>query len=103
MSSYDRYTRFRNGNSFKTVPFIKIPVKNTDMYEVFEKNKTKLDNLSYQYYDNANYAWFIMQANPEFGSMEHEIPDKALLRIPYPLAASLQDYEAEIDKYNEFN
>lgn len=40
-----------------------------------------------------------MQANPQYGSIEFEIPDGAKLRIPYPLSQSIQDYRASIEEY----
>ena len=44
-----------------------------------------------------------MQANPQFGSMEYEIPDGSQLRIPYPLSQSIEDYRASIEEYNKLN
>ena len=40
-----------------------------------------------------------MQANPQYGSVEFEIPDRVTLRIPYPLSQSIQDYQASIDEH----
>jgi hypothetical protein len=34
------------------------------------------------------------------GGLEFEIPDNMLLRIPFPLIASLQDYKKGVDLYN---
>ena len=85
------------------VPFGEIPKSNTDIYEVYRKGKMRLDQLSSQYYDSPDYAWLIMQANPEYGSMEFEIPDGAELRIPYPLNVSIDSYELSIRKYYELN
>ena len=42
-----------------------------------------------------------MQANPQYGSIEFEIPDKSVLRIPYPLNQSIQDYRASIEEYKK--
>ena len=42
-----------------------------------------------------------MQANPQYGSMEFEIPDKVTLRIPFPLTQTLEDYEKSINDYNK--
>ena len=85
------------------VPFGEIPKSSTDIYEVYRKGKMRLDQLSSQYYDSPDYAWLIMQANPEYGSMEFEIPDGAELRIPYPLNVSIDSYELSIRKYYELN
>ena len=46
---YDRYSKFRVNGGTQLVPFIPIPVKDTDYYEIYEKGKTRLDLLSYQY------------------------------------------------------
>jgi len=99
MATYDRYRKFRNGNEVKKVPFIAIPKKGTDYYHTYEAGRTRLDLLSYQYYGNANYDWLIMQANPEYGSLEFCIPNGALLRIPFPLDSTIQKYNDDIDLY----
>ena len=48
--AYDRYGKFRVNGDTLFPPFIPIPVKDTDYYEVYEKGKTRLDILSYNYY-----------------------------------------------------
>jgi hypothetical protein len=40
-----------------------------------------------------------MQANPQFSGNEYAIPDGAVLTIPFPLVASLQDYKNSLDNY----
>lgn len=98
--SYDRYTRFRNNGKMSLVPSVKIPTKSTDYFEIYKLGETSLYDLSYKYYDDPNYDWLIMMANPEFSSMEYEIPDQSELRIPYPLTQTLEHYNAMLDKYN---
>ena len=100
MATYDRYSLFRQNGSIDLVPFGKVPKKDTDFFEVYEKGKTRLDILSYNYYKDSGYGWLILQANPEYGSMEYSIPDGSLLRIPYPLAESITGYESSIAEYN---
>lgn len=101
--AFDRYSQVRNGNEIGLVPFVEIPVKNTDRYETYRKGLTRLDQLSYQYYDSPDYAWLIMQANPQYGSMEFAIPDGSELRIPYPLNSTLDDYQKGIETYKKLN
>lgn len=103
MATFDRYKYFKLDGTFKQVPFISIEEKNTDVYTYYERGKTRLDLLSYQYYNDANYDWLIMQANPQYGSLEFQIPDGAKLRIPYPLNITLTQYNANIEKYFELN
>jgi len=101
MPSYDRYSQFRQDGEISIVPYGEVPPKDTDYFEVYYHGKTRLDILSYQYYNDSNYGWLIMQANPQYGSVEFEIPDMSLLRIPYPLSQSLQDYRASIENYKK--
>jgi len=42
-----------------------------------------------------------MQANPECGSLEFNIQDGTLLRIPYPLEATMSQYYSDVNKYKE--
>jgi hypothetical protein len=58
-----------------------------------------MDLLSYQFYDNPNFGWLILQANPSCGSLEFKIKDGTILRIPYPLDTAIQGYENNITKY----
>ena len=101
METYNRYSRFIKNGSMKLIPFIEIPVKNTDLYEYYITGKTRLDIISYQYYNNPNYGWLILQANPQYGSLEFQIPNNALLRIPYPLETSIAQYEEGIKEYTK--
>ena len=102
-NTYDRYNLFRKDGEIEIVPFIKIPVKSSDINITYKKNETRLDLVSYKYYGNADYAWLIMQANPSYGSMEFEIPDGAILRIPYPLEATIEQYIADVNQHKTLN
>lgn len=99
MEYYDRYKAFRKNGEIELVPFIEIERSNSDIVIAFEKYKMRLDNISYKYYGDSNFAWLIMLANPQWGSMEFEIPDGIKLRIPYPLNSALSRYEQKIKEY----
>lgn len=101
MALYDRYKKFRRDGKILHVPFIEIPERNTDYYTYYKAGQTRLDLLSYQYYNDPCYAWLIMQANPQYGSLEFLIPDGAKLRIPSPLDVVISRYNADIDLYEE--
>lgn len=103
MNDFDRYSLFKSDGKFKTVPFIKIRKKNSDIFIKYKKNKTRLDKLSYDYYNDPNYGWLIMQANPEYGSIENLIPNEVLLRIPFPLEETINDYINDCISYQELN
>lgn len=101
MDNFDRYNAFKANGKMGIVPFINIKKKGTDKYIVFNKKTMRLDRLSYDFYENPNYAWLIMQANPEYGSIENFIPDGVLIRIPYPLDETLNMYMNDIITYKE--
>jgi len=101
--SQSRYKYFIENGTIDLVPFISIPLKNSDYYVYYEIGKTRLDLLSYQYYNDPNYDWLIMQANPQYGSLEFNIPDGVELRIPYPLDITINDYQKSIEEYYKYN
>lgn len=99
--AYNRYNRFVTNGRYSIVPSIPIPEKSTDYMEIYDQSKTRLDLLSYKYYGDANYDWLIMMANPQYGSMEFNIPNGTVLRIPYPLNITLELYNKAVDRYND--
>ena len=101
MANYSRYSKFSTNGRMKLVPFVEIPIKSTDRYEYYHHNFTRLDILSQTHYEDPNFGWLILQANPDVGGLEFNIQDGTLLRIPYPLDLSLSDYENSIKLYNE--
>lgn len=103
MSKFDRYSAFKANGKVGIIPFIQIKRKSTDKYIKFNKFKTRLDRLSYDYYGDSDFGWLIMQANPEYGSIENFIPDGVVLRIPFPLEETLNMYLNDIITYKEIN
>ena len=99
--SFDRYSQFREGNKIGVVPFGEVKPCSSDMYEIYKRGKTRLDKVSYDYYGSSDYAWLILQANPQYGSMEFNIPDGVELRIPFPLNQALSNYQKSIEEYNK--
>lgn len=101
MSSFNRYEKFKENGTMKLVPFIKIPKKTTDQYTYYEKGVSRLDLISYQFYETPDFGWLILQANPELGSYEYKIPNNTRLRIPFPLMETLNQYNSDIDLYDK--
>ena len=99
---FDRYEYWINDGEFKIIPGIEIPIKSTDKYFQYKKGKDRLDKWSEQHYGSALFGWLIMMANPLAGSLEFEIPDNFLIRIPFPLITSLQDYKTGVEKYKQY-
>jgi hypothetical protein len=96
---FNRYINFLINGEQTVVPFVKIPGKSSDKKYFYKTGVSRLDKISQDFYDSPFFGWLILQANPEFGGLEWNIPDGALLTIPFPLVASVQDYEAALNNY----
>lgn len=97
MSNYvNRYSKFIVNNESISVPFINLPEKGTDIFVTYKIGKSRLDKISDDKYGTPYFGWLIMVANPEFGGLEWNIPDNALLRVPFPLDQSLKDYDVNM-------
>jgi len=88
--------------TFKIVPGIDMVFKSTDKFTQFKKNKDRLDKLSQEYYNSPLFGWLILVANPTVGSIEFDIPDNSIIRIPFPLVSSLQDYKKSVELYKMY-
>lgn len=95
---YDRYKYFKEGDNWKLVKFCEIAWGNEDILIKFDKSTMRMDSLSYRYYNDPNYGWLILQANPHLPSMEFNIQDGAQIRIPYPLTSAIKRYEESIQR-----
>ena len=78
---------------------LKIKPKNSDKTVVYHSQRTRMDKLSQEYYDNPFYGWLIMMANPQYGGVEENIPDNEIIRIPFPFKDSLQQYIEAVNEY----
>lgn len=97
---YNRYKKFIfNGLIQPQIPFMEIPISESDLYIVYDKHKMRMDSLSYKYYGDANLGWLILQANPSLGGYEFSIEDGVTLRIPYPKESALNRYEESCNNY----
>lgn len=97
---YDRYEDYRYDNKVKSLPFIKIPKQASDIFIEYKSNKTRLDIVSNTYYGVPYYGWLIMQANPQYGGLEFDIPDGSIIRVPFPLITAIQAYQKANESYN---
>jgi hypothetical protein len=96
---FNRYEYFLEDGEFKIVPGIEIPTRSTDKYVKYIKGKDRLDKMSQEYYNTPLFGWLIMLANPKVGSIEFDIPDNSIIRIPFPLINSLQEYKKNVELY----
>ena len=97
--AYNRYNGFIVNGVINKVPFIKLSEKTSDKEDVYKLGITRFDILSEKYYKNPNYGWLIELANPELGSLEFKIEDNSIIRIPFPLDSTLNNYQEEVNKY----
>jgi len=96
---YDRYQRFKVDGGYQMIPFIEIKPKNSDKSVVYHSQRTRMDKLSQEYYDNPYHGWLIMLANPQYGGVEENIPNNEIIRIPFPFKDSLQQYIEAVNEY----
>lgn len=96
---YNRYNNFIINGNQTVVPYINLPSKTTDKRYIYKVGQSRLDKISQQYYDSPTFGWLIMLANPMYGGQEWQIPDGAILTIPFPLVASLQDYKNALNTH----
>ena len=93
---YNRYSILENNNgTTSTMPFVNLPINPSDKYEYWNTEFSRMDKLSQKYYGNPFYDFLILYANNVYCS-EFDIPDNALIRIPFPLGKVKADYEAAL-------
>ena len=95
--TYDRYGTFLINGQQTVVPYITLPSKTTDKRYIYKVDQSRLDKISQQFYGSPTFGWLILMDNPQYGGQEWNIPDGAILTIPFPLISSLQDYKSQLD------
>lgn len=96
---YNRYAILKNDNgTTEPMPFVNLPINSSDKYEYWNSSTSRLDKLSQKYYGNPFYDFLILYANNIYTS-EFDIPDNALIRIPFPLIKAKSDYETFLTAY----
>ena len=96
---YNRYDEFIINGEQTVVPFVNLYQKTTDQTYIYKVAQSRLDKVSQEFYSSPYFSWLILQANPQFGGLENNIYDGAILTIPFPLIASLQDYKAALENH----
>jgi len=96
---YNRYENLIVNGVQTIIPGVKIPAKSTDKIYIYRTGISRLDKVSQTYYGTPFFGWLILQANPGFTGLETNIPDGAVLTIPFPLLTSLQDYKSALDNH----
>ena len=100
----DRYKllRKKNGKGTEIMPPIKINERDTDVFRTYNSDKTRLDRISAEVYEDDTYGWLILMANPEY-YMEFDIPKDTVIRIPLPLREVLTEVEGKLLRKKSVN
>lgn len=98
---FDRYSSYRINGETVTIPFLPLMEKSSDKEVVYKLGKDRTDKLSQRFYGTPYYGWLIMMANPQYGGLEFLIPDRTIIRVPYPLTDSLQQFINNIETFNQ--
>jgi hypothetical protein len=96
---FNRYNQFIINGEQTVVPYVRLPKKPTDKVYIYKVAKSRLDKVSQEFYNSPYFGWLILQANAQFGGIENNIYDGAVLTIPFPLLPSLQDYKGAIENH----
>ncbi len=88
------YKPLKINDSMLDMPPVKISLRKTDKYITYQKDKVRLDFIAGEIYKDETLWRLIMWANPEY-FLEFDIPDNAIIRIPYPL----NDVLAEVNNF----
>lgn len=98
---YKRYELLKNEDgTTSSMPFVNIPQNLSDKFEYWNTNFSRLDKISQKYYGNPFYDFLILYANNIYVN-EFDIPDGALIRIPFPLVKAKADYEAALTAFKK--
>lgn len=96
---YKRYEQLKNDNgTTDSMPFISLPENSSDKYEYWNLGFSRMDKIAKKYYGNPFYDFLILYANKIYLN-EFDIPDGALIRIPFPLNKAKADYEAALSAF----
>ena len=91
---FNFYKPLKENDMLKDMPPVKISSRRSDKYITYNKNVMRLDYIAGQIYEDETMWRLIMWANPEY-FLEFDIPDNAVIRIPFPL----NDVIGEVNKF----
>jgi len=82
----------------KNMPPITIKKRPTDKKVVYDKKTNRLDRISGDVYEDETVYKIILWANPEY-YQEYDIPDRTVIRVPWPKRDVLQEIREQIVQY----
>ena len=81
--------------SLDSMPPINIDDRITDKRILYNKNKTRLDRIAGDSYQDETLWKLILWANPDY-ECEFDIPDDTIIRIPWPKMDVLDEVQKKI-------
>ena len=99
LKDYDRYSILKKDSKIiEIMPFIRIPNYPSDKFDYWKMGFSRMDKLAQKYYGNPFFDFLILYGNPQYVN-EFDIPDNALIRIPFPLDQVRGDYERSLNGF----
>ena len=98
---YRRYEILKNDNgTTDAMPFVNLATNSSDKFEYWNTEFSRLDKLAQKYYWNPFYDFLILYGNKIYLN-EFDIPDGALIRIPFPFQKAKADYDAALQAFKK--
>ena len=91
------YQYLKDGDKQRNMPAITIQARDTDKKVVYDKKKNRLDRIAGDFYRDEAYWRVILWANPDY-SLEFDIPDRTVIRIPFPIEEVEQEIVQQINR-----
>jgi hypothetical protein len=100
--AYNRYKYLMkpDGKTMYPFPPIEIKTRLTDVFRIYNQDKTRLDRISHEVYGDSGWGFIILLANPEY-AIEFDIPKDAVLRIPLPIREVVTEFESKLIKFRD--
>lgn len=87
---FNFYKSLKVNDSLLDMPPVKISFRKTDKYILYHKERMRLDYIAGQIYEDETLWRLILWANPDY-FFEFDIPNNAVIRIPFPLNDALAE------------
>ena len=95
--AFSRYKSLIVGNDIKSFPKVNIDKRESDRFVIYDSNKTRLDRIAAEVYEDDTLYWVILLANPEY-FVEFDIPNYTAIRVPFPINDVLQEVLDKVEK-----
>jgi hypothetical protein len=93
--AFSFYSLLKNNDSLKNMPAVEISHRASDKSVAYNKTKNRLDNIAGKIYEDESMWRLILWANEEY-FMEYDIPDNAVIRVPFPFNDVIQEVNSKI-------